>query len=128
MAESTQIRIDVDVKKNLEFVRDREIRLKTHSDAIEHLINYKMSAEKEIKELHATIREEIKNREQEEAVELLRKQQEDINLGVDRKNSLQKLTERLGLGDLNSTLDFLTFVFEKTETFDKSTLFYLSKL
>ncbi|MNW64423.1 hypothetical protein D3C74_427050 [compost metagenome] len=91
-------------------------------------MTYKMRAEKEIKELDTTIREDKQHREQEEALERARRQTQDLTLGLGRKEALNELTEGLGLSDMNNTIDFLSFHFAKSETFDKESLFYLAEL
>lgn len=114
---STQIRIDSGVKLKLESYRDTVSGLKTHSDAIERLLSYHASAE----------REKAENGKAAE-IEKKRRGLEDVTLGRDRKEVLILFKEKYGLPDLNSMLDVLLHHFETAESLSKDTVHLLLSL
>ena len=128
MAESTQIRIDCEVKTLLEDVRDKNSHLKTHSDSIKFLISYKQNTEQELKEIKVKADQDNYYRDEATSLETSRRYSEDITLGMDRKSSLKELADDLGLYDENRVIDFLFYHFYKTNTFYKDSLLYLVDL
>lgn len=111
---STQIRIDLDVKKELETLRDMAFRAKTHSDAIAHLINERVAHKQKIKELLNQI-EEKKAKDASES----------ITLGEARKKALVNLKEQLLLKSPNDVIDLLIELYHNSDKLDKATfLFY----
>lgn len=129
MAESTQIRIDVDVKQRLEEVKGQSKYSKlTHSDTIDYLINSKRDADKELREIKSKLDQDKYDRDEALSVESARRREQDITLGSDRKESLKHLADQLGLYDENRVIDFLLYEFSKNDKFDKDSLFYLADL
>lgn len=116
MAESTQIRIDLNVKQRLETYRNNR-HCKTHSDAIERLMNeIAMKEENEAR------------RAQEDAEEKQRRGREDITLGEELKRELIAAKEEYGLADLKGVISLLLHHFSESDSISKSTAKHLITL
>jgi hypothetical protein len=113
---STQIRIDLETKTKLEELRDNHFRVKTHSDAINSLMEYKIRSDKQISNMHES-----------NASERQRKQLEDLTLGQERKANLLNLQKHLGFRDPNHLIDFLIALYDHSETIPKAAFAMLTK-
>lgn len=116
MAESTQIRIDLNVKQRLETYRNNR-HCKTHSDAIDRLM-------REV----ARNDEDKERRAQEDAEEKQRRGREDITLGEELKGELVAVKEEYGLADLKGVISLLLHHFSESDSISKSTAKHLIAL
>ncbi|OBZ15201.1 hypothetical protein A8L34_29525 [Bacillus sp. FJAT-27264] len=115
---STQVRIGTGVKLELESYRDNFLGPKsTHSDAVERLLSYYASSEKEKAADHKAADLEKK-----------RRGYEDVTLGRDRKELLTVFQEKYGLPDLNAMLDVMLHHFETSDSLSKVTVDLLLSL
>jgi hypothetical protein len=99
MAESAPMRIDVDVKSELETLKDR-FHAKTHSDAVQKLITYYNSNERQ----RETDRQEREREKQ-------RRNAEDVHLGGGRKEALTKFQNSYHFRSPADAIDFLLEAF-----------------
>lgn len=113
---STQIRIELGVKSDLEGRRDQHGK-KTHSDTIALLLHMVGSYEDDAKERYEQDRQEQQ-----------RRADEDVVLGAIRKKTLVDLQAKLKLGSLNQVVDLLVHHFETSETISKETLIFARSL
>jgi glucose-6-phosphate-specific signal transduction histidine kinase len=111
MAESLPIRIDSDVKTELESLRDNQLRVKTHSNAIEKLITYYKNNEQQKREDFEKGQAEKK-----------RQEQTMVTLGSELKQEYIELGMELGLKSEGTILQFLLEHFKNSSSIDKETL------
>lgn len=114
---STQIRIDGQVKLDLEHVRDNVFNCKTHSFAIQRLLIKRETLERIVNEMKSEAEQEKR-----------RQQEQDLCLGVDRKNELKALGKSLGISDPVVMVDFLIHHFNSSDVVSKDTMIFLAKL
>lgn len=116
---STQIRIAVDVKKELEDYRDsrNHYRVKTHSDAISDLINNNSILHQKNNELEDKIEENSKNNEM-----------HFVYLGEELKGKLENMCADLSINNISDLVDLLYFNWHASSTLDKCTVDYYLKI
>jgi hypothetical protein len=114
---STLIRVELEAKEQLEGLRDGELRVKTHSDALVRLMFDRKMDRKKIEDLQEKARQE---KERHEA--------EDVNLGEKRKFVFSELQAALNLRTLPDLLDLLLEHYHNSPQLDKATFQYYGEL
>ena len=116
MAESTQIRIDLDVKARLETYRDFK-RVKSHSDAISFALNETIDLNGSLDRLKYQMLED-KNVADREAV----------YVGDEIKNELRLISDDFGLYSEVKVIQFLLHHYNNSQSFTKETMKYVCEL
>lgn len=114
---STQIRIELQVKSDLETYRDIILKKGTHSDAICSLMEVRVSSERNIDRLKGEL-----------ASEKERRGLEDLTLGEKRKKAIVTLQQELGLRNPNDLIDFLVEHYHNSPQLDKATFVFYGEL
>jgi hypothetical protein len=110
MAESTQIRIDLDVKARLETYRDFK-RVKSHSDAISFALQETIDLNGRLESLKYTMLEDEQRRDR-----------EFMEVGHDRRLRLRALADQFGFRDPNVVIDLLLHHFDDSPNFSRETM------
>jgi hypothetical protein len=100
--------MDMQVKIELEELRDGKFRTKTHSDTIEKLIQYYVSSE----------RQKVEAQEEKEK-EKKRREAEDVYLGAELKTALTKFQEHLKFRSPADAIEFLKEAFDLAPQIDR---------
>ena len=117
MSELTHVRVSLDIKSELESIKEKYRHVSSASDAVRHLIDE-----------NKRLGEELSRSVEEEREKKKRRGLEDLKLGHQRKSALVDLQQSLGLHNPNQLIDFLLEHYHNSPHLDKSTFIFYGEL